>query len=82
MLSLIIIRSGENEIDGLTNVINNVSYLPRTERKLKAMFDFPNGENVVRYIKNELRAECTDLKKVPKIRHNGRRLLKKAASKN
>ena len=79
VLSLIIIRPGENEISGLTDVVNTVSHLPRTQRKLRIMFDVPKGENIIRYIRNKLRAECTDSKKLPKIRHDGKKILKKVA---
>lgn len=79
VLSMIIIRQGEKEIDGLTNVVNSVSHLPRTTKKLKAMFNVPEGENVVRYIRNKLRAECEDPKMLPKIRHDGKKILREAA---
>lgn len=81
VLSLIIIRAGEKEIDGITNVVNAVSHLPRKVKKLGAMFGVPEGENVIRYIRNKLRSEAADPKKIPKINHNGKVVLREAAER-
>lgn len=79
VLSLIIIQPGQKEIEGLTNVVNAVSHLPRTDRKLRAMFGVPAGENVIRYIRKKLQAECGEGEKVPKINHNGKMILRERA---
>lgn len=77
VLSLIILRAGEKEIDGLTNVVNDVSHLPRKEKKLRKMFGIPaEEENVVGYIRNIFKSECEDPKKIPKIRCNGKKIRK------
>lgn len=82
VLNLIILRSGEKEIDGLTTVVNDVSHLPRTDKKLRKMFDVPESEtNPVRYIRKILKAECEDPKKAPKIKHNGKRMKKEQERK-
>ncbi|KAG5859682.1 ribosomal protein S6e [Encephalitozoon hellem] len=82
VLNLIILRPGEKDIDGLTNVVNDVSHLPRKESKLRKMFAVPDEEkNVVGYIRNIFKAECEDPKKIPKIRHNGKRIKKEQERK-
>jgi len=79
VLNLIIIQAGEKEIDGLTNVVCDVTHLPRRVDKLRKLFNVPKTEeNVSKYIMNMLRAECGgDIKKVPQIRSNEKILKRK-----
>lgn len=69
VLSLIILKVGDNEITGLTDVTNDVSHLPKRANKLRRMFDIPKGEDIVTFIRAQIKNNSTEETiKYPKIR--------------
>lgn len=72
VLSLIIIRVGEQELDGLTNVIKPKTHLPKRDEKLIKLFNIPEGADIVSFVKDFLtKSAGTEDFKMPTIKPTG-----------
>ncbi|KAG0440607.1 40S ribosomal protein S6 [Dictyocoela muelleri] len=93
-LCVVVTKVGDNEIEGLTDVVNGVTHWPKRFRKLKVRAGFDPDSNVtIEQVKESiysavLEANDNDKRKLPKIRptrvkttkHLMRRELKKKIS--
>lgn len=70
-LNVILVRPAEGkEIDGLTNVVKEKTHLPKKDKKLRAMFGIPAGEDTLTYIQTLLKANNEEAV-IPNIKITG-----------
>lgn len=70
VLSLIIIKVGNQDLDGVTNIIKPRTHLPKREEKLIKMFNVPENEDVKKFVANCFKqmGEGIENFKIPKIK--------------
>lgn len=54
VLSLIIIRVGEQQLEGLTDVIKAKTHLPKRDEKLIQLFNIPEGADIKKFVRDAL----------------------------
>ncbi|WUR03510.1 ribosomal protein eS6 [Vairimorpha necatrix] len=85
VLAIIVIKKGDNELEGLTDRSNPRTHLPKKDKKLRSMFNIPEGEDIVTYLKDLLSKNLPEGAKLPNIKPTGhiheRKRAQKEASK-
>lgn len=70
-LNVILVKPAEGKtIEGLTDVVNSKTHLPRKDSKLRAVFGVPEGEDTLTYIQNVLKQNDENAV-IPKIKITG-----------
>ena len=69
VVSMIILKEGENPIEGLTDRVVECSHLPKRATKLRQMFNIPKDADIARFIKDQIKANAgTEKVKYPRIK--------------
>lgn len=71
VISVMLVRIPEDKtIEGLTDVINNKTHLPKKAYKLRELFGIPEGEDIIKYV-TKLVKENDPEAKVPRLKITG-----------
>ncbi|EOB13896.1 40S ribosomal protein S6 [Nosema bombycis CQ1] len=73
VLSLVVVKKGDNELEGLTDITVPKTHLPKRDEKLRKMFGIPESEtNLAEAVKKAIRLAAGDENvKLPKIKPTG-----------
>ncbi|KAF9761841.1 40S ribosomal protein S6 [Nosema granulosis] len=73
VLSVIVVKNGDNQLEGLTDKVVPRSHLPKRDEKLRKMFKIPESEtNLAEAVKKAYRKAANDENvKLPKIKPTG-----------
>jgi len=70
-LNVILVKVADGvTIEGLTDVVKEKTHLPKKDKKLRAMFSIPDGEDTLSYI-HKLIKDSDENAKLPKIKITG-----------
>lgn len=70
-LNVILVKPAEGVvIEGLTDVVKEKTHVPKKDKKLRAMFGVPEGQDTLTYITNLLKKENPEAQ-IPKIKITG-----------